>query len=393
MVGVAAGAELRKGQVTVAGRAADYVLRPAEVARPLLVVLAASGDPLPAEVQKRDWNILVPQVPLVGDWGVKVLEAMVAEASKTPTVLIDHTYLAASTDFAWMAFYAASRAPWVFTATLAAGGTPKPAIDTNRLFGGNTQATPVLWVIPAKSGRVLNMYRQRLEVSGFQVRTAASLGDAMDILAGLQRDEYPATVDCETGHTAFARCFWAEITQFDVSKRNDALNSTRVYAGSGASLDIGPFGYDAAAPGPGVTVAWLPPDYKGPLQLQDKIVALNGKPMADGMAYVLAMDDFREDREVSVMIERGKDRKRLDTKVTLPKREEGFTARVQGQYLADSKEVLLVTRGVGGLRVHVPPQWAGATLNWNGEVSEPVKEGCWVLAAGAKAQPCAAAVK
>jgi hypothetical protein len=92
------------------------------------------------------------------------------------------------------------------------------------------------------------------------------------------------------------------------------------------------------------------------------------------------MDEYREEKTVVVMIQRGKDRKRMDTRINLPKREEMVTGRVQGQYLADSKEILLGSRGVGQLRIQVPPQWAGATINWNGDTAaKDAKEGCWNL--------------
>jgi hypothetical protein len=63
------------------------------------------------------------------------------------------------------------------------------------------------------------------------------------------------------------------------------LVSTRVQpVGSGASLDVGGFGYDRTAPGPGALVTWLPPNYQGPLKLNDRIVSVGGKAITDGEA-------------------------------------------------------------------------------------------------------------
>lgn len=377
------------GKVTVGGKDFEYSFAPTLVAAPLAVVLAPSGDPLYRALQSRHWNLLVPREPLAGAAGVKVLEAMVAEASKAPSVLTDHAYLLAGGELAWMAFYAASRSPALFAATVASGGSPKPAIDSNRLFGANTQITPVIWVAPAEPSELDALLRSKLTTAGFQWRSKTTVGEALDDVGARQQDAYPAMVDCETGSPAFARCFWVEITAFDTGKRNDALLSTRVAPGSGASLAFGPFGYNPSAPGPGVVVGWLPPNYKGPLQLEDRIVAVEGKPVEDGVAYMTRMDDYRDEKVVVVMVQRGRERKRMDTRVILPKREETFTARVQGQYLLDSKEILLISRGVGALKVTVPPQWAGAAINWNGdEAGKDVKEGCWSLNAGGRLTPC-----
>lgn len=377
------------GKVTVGGKDFEYSFAPTPVAAPLAVVLAPSGDPLYTALQSRHWNLLVPREALAGDAGVKVLEAMVADASKAPSVLTDHTYLLAGGELAWMAFYAASRSPALFAATVASGSSPKPAIDSNRLFGANTQITPVIWVAPPEPDELNTLLRSKLTAAGFQWRSKATVGEALDDVGTRQQDAYPAMVDCETGSPAFARCFWVEITSFDTGRRNDALLSTRVAPGSGASLAFGPFGYKPSEPGPGVVVGWLPPHYKGPLQLGDRIVALEGKPVEDGIAYMTRMDEYRDEKGVVAMVQRGRERKRMDTRVILPKREEAFTARVQGQYLLDPKEILLISRGVGALRVTVPPQWDGAAINWNGdEAGKAVKEGCWALSVSGRLTPC-----
>jgi len=143
-----------------------------------------------------------------------------------------------------------------------------------------------------------------------------------DWLAKHQRALFPSTVDCETGSPAFARCYWIEMTKFDPKKRNDVLKSTRAMPGSGASLALGPFGYDPQAAGPGALVGWLPDDYKGPLKLNDRIVSVAGKELRDGREYARQMDELTDDKPVSVLIQRGKERLRLETKILLPKREE-----------------------------------------------------------------------
>jgi len=199
-------------------------------------------------------------------------------------------------------------------------------------------------------------------------------------LAKHQRPLFPSTVDCETGNPALARCYWVEMTKFDPKKRNDVLKSTRVVAGSGASLAIGPFGYDPLAEGPGALVGWLPPNYQGPLKLDDRIVSLAGKEVRDGREYAKSIDEITEDKPVAVLVQRGKQRVRLETKIVLPKREEVITARVQGRYLPDQKEVFLISRAVTQMRVHIPADWAPVSLSWNGlDLVKAESAGCWVL--------------
>ncbi len=381
VAGLLPAAEAQPLRVNVAGREAAFVLQEANVAAPLVVVLAGAQDAAALQsLTKKNWNFAVPQTACLGDWGVKALEAIVAEAVKYPKVLTDRVYLVAAGEFAWMAFYAASRSPALFAATVAVAGSPKPAMDSNRLFAGNSMNTPVYWVRPAGPGALQDLLLSRLRAANFRVQTVATLDEAMEKAQHQALDAFPVMADCESGNMAFGRCFWVEITALDAAKRNDAFASSRVNPGSGASLSIGPFGYDAGASGPGVVVGWLPESYKGPLQRDDRILAVDGKPVEDGLAYLRLMDEFRDEKSVSVMVQRGKDRKRIEARIQLPKREELVTGRAQGQYLADSKEILLGSRGVGRLRVYVPPQWAGSSINWNGEtVGTAGKEGCWSL--------------
>jgi hypothetical protein len=247
------------------------------------------------------------------------------------------------------------------------------------LFGANTQAAPLLWIAPAAE---VDMFRQKLTAAefNFEARPEARSSDVFEWLANHQRPLSPSTVECETGNPSLARCYWIEMTKFDPKKRNDVLKSTRVMAGSGASLAIGPFGYDPLSEGPGALVGWLPPNYQGPLKLEDRIVSLAGKEIRDGREYAKSIDEITEDKPVAVLVQRGKQRMRLETKIVLPKREEVITARVQGRYLPDQKEVLLISRSVTQMRVHVPAEWAPVSLSWNGlDLVKAESAGCWVL--------------
>jgi hypothetical protein len=170
------------------------------------------------------------------------------------------------------------------------------------------------------------------------------------------------------------------MTKFDPAERNDVLVSTRVQAGTGASLDLGGFGFNPQGEGPGLLVTWLPEHYSGPLKLNDRILSMGGKPIRDPRDYVQQMDQTTEERPAAIMVERGKDRIRLETRIVLPKRPSAVTARVQGQYLSDLKQVQIISRTVTQMRITLPEAWLPAVINWNGlEVAKAESPGCWLL--------------
>ncbi len=79
-------------------------------------------------------------------------------------------------------------------------------------------------------------------------------------------------------------------------------------------------------------------------------------------------------------VQRGNERVRLESRIVLPRREETFTARVQGKYLPDDKEIQIISRTVTEMRVTVPDAWAGAALSWNGTaLAKTERGGCWLL--------------
>ena len=187
-------------------------------------------------------------------------------------------------------------------------------------------------------------------------------------------------IDCETNSPAFARCYWIQLAKFDAAERNDVLASTRIAGGSGAALDLGGFAFKLDDPGPGVLVASLPEKYSGPLKMGDRLIALDGKPLADARQYTELMEKATDEKLAVVTVQRGKDRVRVETRVVLPRRDSGVTARVQAQVLPAEKEIQIVTRTITELRITVAPQWVPATLLWNGLSLESVKEaGCWIL--------------
>jgi hypothetical protein len=102
--------------------------------------------------------------------------------------------------------------------------------------------------------------------------------------------------------------------------------------------------------------------------------------MANVAEYLAWLEKVTEEKPVTVTVQRGKDRVRVETRVILPHRESGVTARVEAQYLPADKEIQIVSRTISEMRVTVPPQWVPATLLWNGLTLDNLKEpGCWML--------------
>ena len=148
-------------------------------------------------------------------------------------------------------------------------------------------------------------------------------------------------------------------------------------AGSGAHLDLGGFGYKTDDPGPGLLVSFLPQKYSGPLKLGDRLMELDGKPIENPAQYVATMGRMSETRHAAVMLERGKDRIRIETTVIVPRHEAVVTARVQGRYDSDQKQVLVISRTVTKMNVTLPAHWLPATLLWNGlPLENATQPGC-----------------
>jgi hypothetical protein len=130
-----------------------------------------------------------------------------------------------------------------------------------------------------------------------------------------------------------------------------------------------------------VLVSTLPQRYSGPLKLQDRIVALDGKPIENAREYTRMLSQLTDEKPAVVTVQRGKERTRIDTRIVMPRADPPVTARVEAQYLPEDKEIQIVSRTVTEMRVTVPPQWAeGSKLLWNGLTLDRVESpGCWVL--------------
>jgi predicted esterase len=347
---------------------------------PAIVLLDASDAPQwQAWVGGLGWKVIAPPAG-AGDVDARVqaLDAAVREAIRGSGVDPGRVYLAGRGAAVASVFYAVSRVPDLWAAALALGGSPEAAVTTGRLFAVNFTGVPVLWIGPGTSEPEL---AGKLKNAGVNLEWRAPAGIAnaaiFEWLGEHRRDEFPASIDCETNSPAFGRCYWIQMTRFDPGERNDVLPSTRVPPGSGASLDLGVFGFKPDDPGPGLLVSFLGEKYNGPLKLGDRIAALDGRPIENPRQYAETMNRYVENRPVTVMVERGKDRIRLETAIVVPRRDPALTARVQARFDAVSRTIEIVSRVVAEMRVTVPPHWVPGSLNWNGLSIEAIdKPGC-----------------
>jgi len=351
--------------------------------QPAIALIDAADRPqVESWANKKGWRVIAPMAATGNiDTRVQGLETAVLEATKSGSADPARIYMVGRGGSVAAVFYAISRVPDLWAAAVALGGSPQPAIDSDRLFTGNFANVPVLWLSAGPQDQAL---ASRLKSGGMNLEwrggEAFEVETILDWLAGHTRAEYPGAIDCETNSPTFARCYWILMTRFDAAERNDVLPSSRLQATSIAALDLGGFGYKPDDSGPGVLVSTLPDKYSGPLKVGDRIVALDGREIADPRRYSDLMAQVKEQRAAVVLVQRGKDRMRIETSIVLPKRAPVVTARVQAQYLPEDHEIQIVSRAVTQMRVTVPRQWVPAVLNWNGVPLEKLDApGCRLL--------------
>jgi predicted esterase len=354
--------------------------------------------------QELGWGSIVPTVPngANADVRVEAVAAAVQAAIKDGGADPAHIYLAGRAEAAAAVFYAISRVPDLWAAGLALGGSPKPALDTGRIFAANFTDTPVLWISdrpsdgPSDSAGDAGLAAQ-LKSAGLNLewRSAKNVSIAQVFAALLEHvhTEFPDNADCETNAPKFAHCYWMEPTKFDVAERNEVLPASRIALGSGASLDLGEFGYKLDDPGPGVLVTVLPKDYSGPLKVGDRLIELDGQPIADARDYASRMNKTYAEKQIAGLVERGKEKLRFETRVILPSADAFVTARVQGKHDPEDKTIRIISRSVTEMRVTIPQEWVPADLYWNGvSVEDLSKPGCYLLTVDQEllnAAPCA----
>ncbi len=316
------------------------------------------------------------------DARVQALAAAVQDAVKKGAIDAARIYLAGRGEAAAAVFYTISRIPDLWAAGVAIGGTPQTAIDSERIFAANFTNVPVLWISNGPDDEAIAK-TLRNEDLNLEWRSATGTANAaiLDWLGKHRREEFPAAIDCETNSPTFAHCYWIQMTKFDANERNDVLPSSRLRPGSTAALDLGGFGYRKDDPGPGLLISYLAEKYNGPLKMGDRIVALDGRPIENARQYVELMAKMSEERPAVAMVQRGKERIRLETRILLPRREAMVTARVQAQYVPADKDIQIISRTVKEMRVTIPPEWAqGGRLYWNGLSIEKIdRPGCLLL--------------
>jgi predicted esterase len=312
---------------------------------------------------------------------IKALESAVQDEVKSSAADPQRVYLVGKDSEAASVFYTISRVPDLWAAAVALGGSPQPAIESGRLFAANFSNVPVLWISPGAEDHAI---ADRLKAAGLNLEwrsaSAVSPASVLEWLAGHRGREFPISIDCETDSPSYGRCYWLQMTKFDPGERNDVLPVTRVTPATRAALDLGGFGYKTDDPGPGVLISWLPEKYSGPLKLGDRIVELSGKPISDGRDYAQKMAQISGEKAATVMVQRGKSRLRLETRIILPKSGSAATARVQAKFLPEDKEVEIITRTVSEMRVTLPAEWLPAKLSWNGtDLETAERPGCRLL--------------
>jgi predicted esterase len=359
---------------------------PAAQAKAPAVALLDAGDAAQWREWTRDlgWQVIAaagaPGADI--DARVRALAAAVESAIQSGSVDPARVYIAGRGDAVAAVFYAISRVPDLWAAGATLGGSPKAALDSSRIFAANFTLVPVLWISGDESGPMVEkLTAARLNLEWQPASGGANAAAIVQWLARHRRDAFPLSIDCETNSPTFARCYWIQPTKFDANERNDVLASTRIPGGTGAALDLGGFGFKVDDPAPGVLVTSLPEKYSGPLKPGDRLMALDGKPLGNARQYLELLEKFTEEKPATVTVQRGKERIRVETRITLPRRETGVTARVQAQYLPAEKEIQIISRTITEMRVTVAAEWIPATLVWNGLTLENLQEaGCWALA-------------
>lgn len=349
------------------------------------------------------WQLVLPwtegKFGFHSDEGIRTIEAVVADYCNRFPVDRRRIYLVGHGDGAPGVFTALSRIPDLWAGAVAIGGDANLAIESNRLFAGNAAGIPLLWLYEEDRAGVLRLAMNRLKEAQFPAQFEAAkelrAEQAIRWLSSHQSVALPTTVDYETGTLSFRSKRWVKIRDLDFSLRNDVLASTRVDPGNGAFLRLGGFGYDPEGKGPGVPVKWLPEAYKGPLQLEDIIVSIGGAMVQDAAHYAELMEAQKESRDVGIILMRGAKRMRIETRIVIPQRDEMETARILAEYLPDTKEILVVSRGVRQAELQIPANWAPVRVNWNGiELATAPRSGCLLLvvpAAGVTAKPATGA--
>src|ERR1039458_6307334 len=114
------------------------------------IVLIDAGDAAQWQAWTREagWQVITgeaaPNASI--DTRVQTLAAAVETAIHSGGVDPAHVYIAGRGEATAAVFYAISRVPDLWAAGVAIGGSPKAALDTNRIFTANFTLVPLLWL-------------------------------------------------------------------------------------------------------------------------------------------------------------------------------------------------------------------------------------------------------
>src|ERR1017187_4947405 len=206
-------------------------------------------------VQWQDWTreagwqvIAAAGVPAPDiDSRLRALAAAVESAIQSGSADPARVYIAGRGDASAAVFYAISRVPDLWAAGAALGGSPKAALDSNRIFTANFSLGPVLWISGDDSKPMVEkLTAAKLNLEWQPASGGASAAGRTHGLGQHKRGRVPPSIDCETNSPTFSRCYWIQPTKFDAGERNDVLPSTRIPGGTGAALDLGGFGFKMA---------------------------------------------------------------------------------------------------------------------------------------------------
>ena len=195
---------------------------PAAQTKTPAVALLDAGDAVQWQNWTRElgWQVIAPSGAPAADIDsrVRALATAVETAIQNGSVDPVRVYIVGRGDFSAAVFYAISRVPDLWAAGAALGGSPKAALDSNRIFTANFTNVPVLWISGDDSKPMVEkLSAAKLNLEWQPVSGGANAVSLIQWLARHQRDAFPLLIDCETNSPAFARCYWIQPTKFDAN--------------------------------------------------------------------------------------------------------------------------------------------------------------------------------
>ena len=140
------------------------------------------------------WQVIAPRGAPGADIDsrVRALAAAVEGAIQRGSVDPARVYIAGRGDAVAAVFYAISRVPDLWAAGAALGGSPKAALDSNRLFTANFTLVPVLWIAGDDTKPMVEkLTAAKLNLEWQPASDGAGAVVVIEWLARHQRDAFP----------------------------------------------------------------------------------------------------------------------------------------------------------------------------------------------------------